>query len=230
MKTTQQSNFFIHSIVKKFDTYCFNFYEGGDKFYPIQIKWGDYVAVFNVWLSSDIGEIEEMGLNVYVGEGVPVGKIEEGSIWIKRYANHKKIYIFDKIDSNDDFDNSILIFTRDGFELVNLYSGEGFTSELRVRQVQYSNGELVQILPYWIYRSGEWVSTENTRTQGVKFKLKNFSINVNNSFNETQFVGPESILINEVENEYGSLNETFEINVNEVIEIGLSSIVENVTI
>ena len=215
---------------KEFDTYCFNFYEGGDKFYPIQIKWGDYIAVFNVWLSSDIGEIEEMGLNVYVGEGTPVGKIEEGSIWIKRYANHKKIYIFDKIDSGDDFDNSILIFTRDGFELVNLYSGEGFTSELRVRQIQYSNGGLVQILPYWIYRSGEWISTENTRAQGVKFKLKNFSINVNNSFNETQFVGIESILINEVENEYGSLNETFEINVNEVIEIGLSSMNESITI
>ena len=215
---------------KEFDTYCFNFYEGGDKFYPIQIKWGGYIAVFNVWLSSDIGEIEEMGLNVYVGEGVPVGKIEEGSIWIKRYANHKKIYIFDKIDSDDDFDNSILIFTRDGFELVNLYSGEGFTSELRVRQIQYSNGELVQILPYWIYRSGEWISTANTRTQGVKLKLKNFSINVNNDFNETNFVGNESFSFSEIENEFGSLNETFTINVNETIEIGLSSMVENVTI
>lgn len=215
---------------KEFDTYCFNFYEGGDKFYPIQIKWGGYIAVFNVWLSSDIGEIEEMGLNVYVGEGMPVGKIEEGSIWIKRYANHKKIYIFDKIDSDDDFDNSILIFTRDGFELVNLYSGEGFTSELRVRQIQYSNGELVQILPYWIYRSGEWVSTENTRTQGVKLKLKNSSINVNNDFNQTQFVGVETILINEVENEYEGLTETFKINVNEVIEIGLSSMNETITI
>jgi len=215
---------------KEFDTYCFNFYEGGDKFYPIQIKWGDYIAVFNVWLSSDIGEIEEMGLNVYVGEGVPVGKIEEGSIWIKRYANHKKIYIFDKIDSDDDFDNSILIFTRDGFELVNLYSGEGFTSELRVRQIQYSNGELVQILPYWIYRNGEWISTANTRTQGVKLKLKNFSINANNDFNETDFIGNESFSFSEIENEFGSLNETFAINVNETIEIGLSSMVENVTI
>ena len=215
---------------KEFDTYCFNFYEGGNKFYPIQIKWGGYIAVFNVWLSSDIGEIEEMGLNVYVGEGVPVGKIEEGSIWIKRYASHKKIYIFDKIDSDDDFDNSILIFTRDGFELVNLYSGEGFTSELRVRQIQYSNGELVQILPYWIYRNGEWISTANTRTQGVKLKLKNFSINVNNNFNETSFVGVESFSFSEIENEYGNLNETFAINVNETIEIGLSSIVENITI
>ena len=215
---------------KEFDTYCFNFYEGGDKFYPIQIKWGGYIAVFNVWLSSDIGEIEEMGLNVYVGEGVPVGKIEEGSIWIKRYANHKKIYIFDKIDSDDDFDNSILIFTRDGFELVNLYSGEGFTSELRVRQIQYSNGELVQILPYWIYRNGEWISTANTRTQGVKLKLKNFSINANNDFNETDFIGNESFSFSEIENEFGSLNETFAINVNETIEIGLSSMVENVTI
>ena len=215
---------------KEFDKYCFNFYEGGDKFYPIQIKWGEYVAVFNVWLSSDIGEIEEMGLNVYVGEGVPVGKIEEGSIWIKRFANHKKIYIFDKIDSDDDFDNSILIFTRDGFELVNLYSGEGFTSELRVRQIQYSNGELVQILPYWIYRSGEWISTVNTRTQGVKLKFKNFSVNVDNNFNDAGFIGVESFNFSEIENEFGNISEIFNMDVNEFEEISLSSMEENVVI
>lgn len=120
--------------------------------------------------------------------------------------------------------------TRDGFEEVNLYSGLGFTTLLSIRQIQYSDGELVQILPYWIYRSGEWISTENTRTQGVKLKLKNFSVNVNNDLNETGFVGIESVSINEVENEYGSLSETFAINVNETIEIGLNSMAENITI
>ena len=206
---------------KEFDTYCFNFYEGGDKFYPIQIKWGDYVAVFNVWLSSDIGEIEEMGLNVYVGEGVPVGKIEEGSIWIKRYANHKKIYIFDKIDSDDDFDNSILIFTRDGFELVNLYSGESFTSELRVRQIQYSNGELVQILPYWIYRNGEWIQTQNTQTQGIKIKLKNKRIGIED-FSNIALVLNETYSFNDVEKEEETFEETFSLNLNIVDEISFN--------
>lgn len=206
---------------KEFDTYCFNFYEGGNKFYPIQIKWGGYIAVFNVWLSSDIGEIEEMGLNVYVGEGVPVGKIEEGSIWIKRYANHKKIYIFDKIDSDDDFDNSILIFTRDGFELVNLYSGEGFTSELRVRQIQYSNGELVQILPYWIYRNGEWIQTQNTQTQGIKIKLKNKRLNID-SFGDLGLVFNESFLIDEVEKDEEVFEEIFSLNLNFTDGINLS--------
>ena len=139
-------------------------------------------------------------------------------------------YIFDKIDSDDDFDNSILIFTRDGFELVNLYSGEGFTSELRVRQIQYSNGELVQILPYWIYRSGEWISTVNTRTQGVKLKFKNFSVNVDNNFNDAGFIGVESFNFSEIENEFGNISEIFNMDVNEFEEISLSSMEENVVI
>ena len=174
---------------------------------------------------------DRLGLNIYVSETEPVSnKIVEGSIWIKRPNTQETIYILDRIDTNEDFTNTIVVLTRDGFEEVNLYSGLGFTTLLSIRQIQYSNGELVQILPYWIYRSGEWISTENTRTQGVKLKLKNFSVNVNNDFNETGFVGIENVSINEVENEYGSLSETFAINVNEVIEIGLSSIVENVTI
>ncbi len=162
-----------------------------------------------------------MGLNVYVGEGVPVGKIEEGSIWIKRYASHKKIYIFDKIDSDEDFDNSILIFTRDGFELVNLYSGEGFTSELRVRQIQYSNGELVQILPYWIYRSGEWIQTQNTQTQGIKIKLRNKRLNID-SFGDLGLVFNESFLIDEVGKDEEVFEEIFSLNLNFTDEINLS--------
>ena len=140
------------------------------------------------------------------------------------------IYILDRIDTNEDFTNTIIILTRDGFEEVNLYSGLGFTTLLSIRAIQYSDGEVVQILPYWIYRGGQWFSNSNTLTQGVKLKLKNFSINVNKDFNETNFVGNESFSFSEIENEFGSLNETFAINVNETIEIGLSSMVENVTI
>jgi hypothetical protein len=189
------------------------------------------VEKYNTKLTIKLPFQERLGLNVYVSENEPTAiSIVEGSIWIKRPNTQETIYILDRIDTSEDFTNTIVILTRDGFEEVNLYSGLGFTTLLSIRQVQYSNGELVQILPYWIYRSGEWISTENTRAQGVKLKLKNFSINVNNNFNETNFVGVENVSINEVENEYGSLNETFAINVNETIEIGLSSIVENVTI
>ena len=189
------------------------------------------VEKYNTKLTIKLPFQERLGLNIYVSETQPTAlSIVEGSIWIKRPNSQETIYILDRIDTSEDFTNTIIILTRDGFEEVNLYSGLGFTTLLSIRQVQYSNGELVQILPYWIYRDGEWVSTENTRTQGVKFKLKNFSINVNNNFNETNFVGVENVSINEVENEYGSLNETFAINVNETIEIGLSSIVENVII
>lgn len=187
--------------------------------------------MFDFFVSTLEPLSKNVGLNIYVSEEEPISnKIVEGSIWIKRPNTQETIYILDRIDTSEDFTNTIVILTRDGFESANLYSGLGFTTLLSIRAIQYSDGELVQILPYWIYRDGEWVSTENTRTQGVKFKLKNFSINVNNDFNQTQFVGLESILINEVENEYGSLNETFEINVNEVIEIGLSSMNETITI
>lgn len=189
------------------------------------------VEKYNTKLTIKLPFQERLGLNIYVSETQPTAiNVVEGSIWIKRPNTQETIYILDRIDTSEDFTNTIVILTRDGFEAANLYSGLGFTTLLSIRQIQYSNGELVQILPYWIYRDGEWISTENTRTQGVKFKLKNFSINVNNDFNQTQFVGLESILINEVENEYGSLNETFEINVNEVIEIGLNSMAETVTI
>ena len=188
------------------------------------------VEKYNTKLTIKLPFQERLGLNIYVSETQPTAlSIVEGSIWIKRPNTQETIYILDRIDTNEDFTNTIIILTRDGFEEVNLYSGLGFTTLLSIRAIQYSDGELVQILPYWIYRNGEWVSTENTRTQGVKLKLKNFSVNVND-FNETGFVGIESVSINEVENEYGSLSETFEINVNEVIEIGLSSMNETITI
>ena len=189
------------------------------------------VEKYNTKLTIKLPFQERLGLNIYVSETQPTAlSIVEGSIWIKMPNIQETIYILDRIDTSEDFTNTIIILTRDGFEEVNLYSGLGFTTLLSIRQVQYSNGELVQILPYWIYRDGEWVSTENTRTQGVKLKLKNFSVNVNDNFNEINFVGNESFGFSEIENEYGSLNETFAINVNETIEIGLSSMVENVMI
>ena len=189
------------------------------------------VEKYNTKLTIKLPFQERLGLNIYVSETQPTAlSIVEGSIWIKMPNIQETIYILDRIDTSEDFTNTIIILTRDGFEEVNLYSGLGFTTLLSIRAVQYSDGELVQILPYWIYRNGEWISTENTRKQGVKLKLKNFSVNVNNNFNETSFIGNESFSFGEIENEFGSLNETFAINVNETIEIGLSSIVENITI
>ena len=189
------------------------------------------VEKYNIKLTIKLPFQERLGLNIYVSETQPTAlSVVEGSVWIKMPNTQETIYILDRIDTSEDFTNTIIILTRDGFEEVNLYSGLGFTTLLSIRQVQYSNGELVQILPYWIYRNGEWISTANTRTQGVKLKLKNFGVNANNDFNETDFIGNESFSFSEIENEFGSLTETFAINVNETIEIGLSSIVENITI
>lgn len=187
--------------------------------------------MFDFFVSTLEPLSKNVGLNIYVSEDEPLAKnIAENSIWIKRPNTQSIIYILDKIDTDEDYDNAIVVFTRDGLEEANLYSGIGFTTLLSIRQVQYSNGELVQILPYWIYRNGEWISTANTRTQGIKLKLKNFGVNANNDFNETDFIGNESFSFSEIENEFGNLSEVFNMDVSEFEEISLSSIVENVTI
>jgi len=137
------------------------------------------VEKYNTKLTIKLPFQERLGLNIYVSETQPTAlSIVEGSIWIKRPNTQETIYILDRIDTSEDFTNTIIILTRDGFEEVNLYSGLGFTTLLSIRQVQYSNGEVVQILPYWIYRDGEWISNSTTLTQGVKIKIKNKTLNL----------------------------------------------------
>ena len=134
---------------------------------------------YNTKLTIKLPFQERLGLNVYVSETQPTAvSIVEGSIWIKRPNTQQMIYILDRIDTSEDFENTIIILTRDGFEEVNLYSGLGFTTLLSIRAIQYSDGEVVQILPYWIYRDGEWISNSTTLTQGVKIKIKNKTFNL----------------------------------------------------
>ena len=137
------------------------------------------VEKYNTKLTIKLPFQERLGLNIYVSETQPTAlSIVEGSIWIKRPNTQQMIYILDRIDTSEDFENTIIILTRDGFEEVNLYSGLGFTTLLSIRAVQYSDGEVVQILPYWIYRDGEWISNSTTLTQGVKIKIKNKTFNL----------------------------------------------------
>ena len=137
------------------------------------------VEKYNTKLTIKLPFQERLGLNIYVSETQPTAlSVVEGSVWIKRPNTQQMIYILDRIDTSDDFENTIIILTRDGFEEANLYSGLGFTTLLSIRAVQYSDGELVQILPYWIYRDGEWISNSTTLTQGVKIKIKNKTFNL----------------------------------------------------
>ncbi len=137
------------------------------------------VEKYNTKLTIKLPFQERLGLNIYVSETQPTAlSVVEGSVWIKRPNTQQMIYILDRIDTSEDFENTIIILTRDGFEEVNLYSGLGFTTLLSIRAVQYSDGELVQILPYWIYRDGEWISNSITLTQGVKIKIKNKTLNL----------------------------------------------------
>lgn len=134
---------------------------------------------YNTKLTIKLPFQERLGLNIYVSETQPTAiSIVEGSIWIKRPNTQQMIYILDRIDTSEDFENTIIILTRDGFEEVNLYSGLGFTTLLSIRAVQYSDGEVVQILLYWIYRDGEWISNSTTLTQGVKIKIKKKTFNL----------------------------------------------------
>ncbi len=137
------------------------------------------VEKYNTKLTIKLPFQERLGLNIYVSETQPTAiSVVEGSVWIKRPNTQQMIYILDRIDTSEDFTNTIIILTRDGFEEVNLYSGLGFTTLLSIRAVQYSDGEVVQILPYWIYRDGEWISNSTTLTQGVKIKIKNKTFNL----------------------------------------------------
>ena len=137
------------------------------------------VEKYNTKLTIKLPFQERLGLNIYVSETQPTAiSVVEGSIWIKRPNTQQMIYILDRIDTSEDFENTIIILTRDGFEEVNLYSGLGFTTLLSIRAIQYSDGEVVQILPYWIYRDGEWISNSTTLTQGVKIKIKNKTFNL----------------------------------------------------
>ena len=142
------------------------------------------VEKYNTKLTIKLPFQERLGLNIYVSETQPTAlSVVEGSVWIKRPNTQQMIYILDRIDTSDDFENTIIILTRDGFEEVNLYSGLGFTTLLSIRAVQYSDGEVVQILPYWIYRDGEWISNSTTLTQGVKIKIKNKTFNLESADN-----------------------------------------------
>ena len=142
------------------------------------------VEKYNTKLTIKLPFQERLGLNIYVSETQPTAlSIVEGSIWIKRPNTQRMIYILDRIDTSEDFENTIIILTRDGFEEVNLYSGLGFTTLLSIRAVHYSDGEVVQILPYWIYRDGEWISNSTTLTQGVKIKIKNKTFNLESADN-----------------------------------------------
>lgn len=111
---------------------------------------------YNENKQGEVFTSKRVGLNIYVSLGEPKDKQIAESVWIKRNATHDMIYILDRMNTDEDYDNTIVVFTREGLEEANLYSGIGFTTLLSIRQIQYINGEMVQILPYWIYRGGQW--------------------------------------------------------------------------
>lgn len=175
------------------------------------------VEKYNTKLTIKLPFQERLGLNIYVSETQPTAlSIVEGSVWIKRPNTQQMIYILDRIDTSEDFENTIIILTRDGFEEVNLYSGLGFTTLLSIRAVQYSDGELVQILPYWIYRDGEWISNSTTLTQGVKIKIKNKTFNLESVDNLIL-----DDIIQTYQLNYGTVDEE---NLSEILNMSLESL------
>ena len=175
------------------------------------------VEKYNTKLTIKLPFQERLGLNIYVSETQPTAlSIVEGSIWIKRPNTQQMIYILDRIDTSEDFENTIIILTRDGFEEVNLYSGLGFTTLLSIRAVQYSDGEVVQILPYWIYRDGEWISNSTTLTQGVKIKIKNKTLNLESVDNLIL-----DDIIQTYQLNYGSVDEE---NLSEILNMSLENL------
>lgn len=125
------------------------------------------------------------GLNIYISNTQPLNTdIVEGSIWILMQEVQQNIVILDKIDTTDKYDKTILVFTRDGIDPINLYSGFDFTSVLNIRGVQYSDGDIVQIVPYRIYQNGTWIQTDNGNRIGVKIRVENQKINTTQEDND----------------------------------------------
>lgn len=159
------------------------------------------------------------GLNIYISNTQPLNTdIVEGSIWILMQEVQQNIVILDKIDTTDKYDKTILVFTRDGIDPINLYSGFDFTSVLNIRGVQYSDGDIVQIVPYRIYQNGTWIQTDNGNRLGVKIRVENQKINTIHEDNDDN-----------VEITFNDMN--FNINILEGVNIGNNDIANiNMTI
>lgn len=184
--------------------------------------------VFDFFVSTLEPLSKNVGLNIYVSEEEPSAKnIAEKSVWVEMLPLQSNIVILDKIDSNDNYINDLLIFTKDGTDEVNLYSGDGFTSLLKLNNIKFFNNEEILIMPYKLYINGEWVQTENGKTTGVKIKINNKTINLSD-VSDCSLAISENINLQTAEQTSNTLNETLNIDLSYTDDFNLASMTTNI--
>lgn len=185
--------------------------------------------IFNFFVSTLEPLSKYVGLNIYVSEDEPSAKnIAEKSVWVEMLPLQSNIVILDKIDSSDNYLNDLLIFTKDGVDEVNLYSGDGFTSLLKLNNIKFFNNEEILIMPYKLYINREWVQTENSKTIGVKIKINNQTINLSD-VSDCSLAISENINLQTAEQTSNTLNEMLNIDLSYTDGFNLASMTTNIS-
>lgn len=185
--------------------------------------------MFDFFVSTLEPLSKNVGLNIYVSEDEPSAKnIAEKSVWVEMPPLQSNIVILDKIDSSDNYLNDLLIFTKDGVDEVNLYSGDGFTSLLKLNNIKFFNDEEILIMPYKLYVNGEWVQTENSKKIGVKIKINNQTINLSD-VSDCSLAMSENLTLQTAEQTSNTLNETLNIDLSYLDNFNLAGTTINIS-
>lgn len=172
------------------------------------------VVVPSIMIDNEIEELYRNlmeRINVYVSTTPPAfNDIRPLSIWIKMASTQDAIQIIDETDINQEYNNDIIILTKNGNVATNVYSGNGVYINCYVNQILYCTRETVQIVPYAVYVNGTWIS-ENI-TIGVRIKSQPLNIDVLSPEETIMFVSEETVYNSQIENDQRAIYETVSIN------------------
>ena len=207
----------------------------------VQQQSPDIYNVFSTAISKGVvvpsimmdNEIEELyrnvseRLNIFVGTTPPVFQdIRPLSIWIQMAATQDAIQIIDETDITREYDNDIIILTKDGRVTTNVYSGNGLYINCYVNQILYCTREFVQIIPYAVYVDGVWVS-ENI-TVGVRIKNQALNLDVLSPEENIKFISEETVYGSRIENDQRDIYETLSINAEHEYEVSYANMTINI--
>lgn len=190
------------------------------------------VVVPSIMMDNEIEELYRNvseRLNIFVGTTPPVYQdIRPLSIWIQMAATQDAIQIIDETDINREYDNDIIILTKNGNVTTNVYSGNGLYINCYVNQILYCTREIVQIVPYAVYVDGVWVS-ENI-TIGVRIKCQALNIDVLYPEETITLFSEETVYNSQIENDQRAIYETVSINAEHEYEVSYCNITTNIQI
>ena len=190
------------------------------------------VVVPSIMMDNEIEELYRNvseRLNIFVGTTPPVYQdIRPLSIWIQMAATQDAIQILDETDIYREYDNDIIILTKDGSVTTNVYSGNGLYINCYVNQILYCTRETVNIVPYAVYVDGTWVS-ENI-TIGVRIKHQALNLDVLSPEETITFVSEETVYNSQIDNDQRAMYETVSINAEHEYEVSYCNMTTTIQI